>query len=677
MSAPTKVKSSAQTEEWARRLERFKTDPRYRIENLFWIKVAKTRETIRLRFNEAQVRLYQEYQWFRDHRMPVRLILCKARRAGLSTGCQALIFDDVIRNPDTQALILAHQASASDMVLGMCTAFWQNLPPTVQFKTPKGIEEYEIRPKLAAKYNNQPSSDKLEFAPPLGSRIYTASAKSIDAYRGGGFQHLHATEAAYYDDGEGLFTALSPLISDDPISMRFIESTPNGQSGKGAWFYEQVMDAKLRGRTQYGETRLVFIPWHEMVRSFSIPFDDMSQRAEFERTLKPEERDVMRQYPHVSLEQMKWRRSKLAEPPFNKDPTIFDQEYPSDEISAFLLSGSSVFNRSSIKRLASRTREPVWVGDVYWGESDRGNERDAVYNTVRRPHFYTKGEAPSYGFASHVTDKTLDNLKVWRWPTKGERIIIGADIGRGNPNTDDGDYSTICVGALNDFGKDELLMTWRGRLNPILFGEVCAALSWGIRYRVGDGVHAPMLAPEWTGPGSATCTYLDQKKLYEVDAYRMPGVKGMPKTKHIGWESNSKTKPYSVNMMVRMVEKDVIDIPSEQLVMEMSSFRQHDPFGDEGSYGGVGGHDDLVSSFMIMCAIMRLETATVPGEARIIEIDQDDPDVMPGGDIYATDPEPFDLLAPQPEAEEDYGYSWEGGGESYGDDQLFAESGLW
>lgn len=667
------MKAALVDDVWERRLLRFRNDARYRIENLFWIKTAQTRETIPLRYNEAQVRLYQEYQWFRDHRMPVRLIVCKARRAGLSTGCESLIFDEVIRNKDTKALILGHQAGPSENILGMCSVFWEHLPKTVRFKTPNGFEEYQIRPPLDPKYNNRPSSDKMEFAPPLGSLIRTASAKSIDAFLGFGFQHLHATEAAYYDDGEGVFRALSPTLSDDPISMRFIESTPNGQVGKGAWFHEQVMDAHLRGRTQYGETRLVFIPWHEMTRSFTIPFEDMSERAEFERSMVNDERDIMRQYPHISLEQMKWRRAKLAQPPFNKDPTIFDQEYPSDLVSAFLLSGSSVFSRASIKRLASVTKPPIWKGDVYWGDGDAANEREPVHDTVRRPHFYTPGEAPSYGFKSHTTERTLTSLQVWRWPVKGERIVMGADIGRGNPNTHDGDYSTICVGAMSDFGKDELLMTWRGKLNPILFGEVCAALAWGIRYRVGGSVPAPMLAPEWTGPGSATCTYIDQKRLYDLMPYRMPGVRGMPKTKHIGWESNYKTKPYAVSMMVRMVERDALIIPSEELVMEMSSYRQDNPFGDDTSYGGVGSHDDLVSSFQIMCAVMRMEAGTGTGEGRIIEIDNDVADTMPSeGDSLATDEEAFDTLGVQRESEEDYGFSWEGSDSGgYGDEKLF------
>lgn len=574
--------------------------------------------------------------------MPVRIIICKSRRAGLSTGVEALIFDDVTSHPESDALIIGNQINPSENVLGMCTTFWKYLPKAVKFTTSQGTTIWPVKPELHSKYNNIPSGNRLEFAPPLNSRIFIASAKSIDAYLSYGFQNAHFTEAGYYDDGYDLMRSLGSTLSTDAHSAQYIESTPNGQTGKGAFFYEQCLDARDRKLTQFGETRLVFVPWHEMIRSFAIEFDSISKRSAFERQLKPEEIDIMKRYPHVRLEQIFWRRMKMAQAPFNRDETIFDQEYPSDLATAFLLSGTSVFTRTAIKRLQANVREPVWQGDVYWGDGDVKNEHLPIYDTIRRPHFLTRGQAETAGFKSHVTERTFNNLNVWRWPEKDETIVIGADIGVGNPLTKDGDYSTICVMVLNEdpFKRDELIMTWRGKLNTIGFGEVCAALAWGIRYQVGPKALAPKLVPEWTGPGSATCTYIDEKHLYEVDKYRMPGVTGMPKSKHIGWESNPKTKPYAVNMMARVVEKDYVDIPSEEVVLQMSCYRQKDNLGDQGSYGGAGGHDDFVSSFQIANAVCRLEAQTIPGNFDVGEIDMDDV-TQDDGSLG-----PFDELAP-------------------------------
>lgn len=636
-----------------RRLERFQTDARFRIENLYKIKT-QARQIERLRFNEAQLKLYETVQWFKQREFPVRIIICKSRRAGLSTGVEALIFDDTIRTPNTNSLIVANQLKPSTNVLGMCHTFWKMMPPAVKF----GSQVIPIRPALPSQYNNKPPTDSMIFEDPLNSRIDIASAKSVDAYLGNAFQNIHCTEAGAYDDAQGLFASVSPTMPDDPETSLYIESTPRGKTGKGYWFYKECLEASLRTKTSYGETKLLFIPWHEMTHSFSKPFKDMSERSAFERSLNSDERDIMKRYTYISLEQMKWRRAKLAQPAFAQDPEVFSQEFPEDIISCFLSSGSSVFTTKSIKRLAYLVREPQWTGDVYWGENDDANKYGAAYDMVRRPSFLSHGQAESRGFGSHTTERQFDNLRVYRWPAKGERLVIAADIGRGNPNTEDGDYSTAGVFVLNEWGKDELIATWRGKLNPILFAEVLATLAWGMTGLVGSAVKKPLLVPEWTGPGSATCTYLDEKNLFTVDRYRMPGVHGMPKSKHIGWESSAKTTPTAVGWMVRMVEQDLIDIPDSRTVEEMSGYRQTGGFGDDGSFEGTEGHDDLVSMLRIGCAILRLERSATPGDSDVVEIDpergyQDDTDRADAFDQLSPDL-PSDTEGGEYEPEDEY-----------------------
>jgi len=89
-----------------------------------------------------------------------------------------------------------------------------------------------------------------------------------------------------------------------------------------------------------------------------------------------------------------------------------------------------------------------------------------------------------------------------------------------------------------------------------------------------------------------------QKSLYpHLYRYETPGVRGMPAGKHIGWQSDFKTKPMAVGRMTRRVESDMIDVPDQELVREMSSFRSG-VNGYEEEYGGAAGrHDDLVAAF--------------------------------------------------------------------------------
>ena len=160
---------------------------------------------------------------------------------------------------------------------------------------------------------------------------------------------------------------------------------------------------------------------------------------------------------------------------------------------------------------------------------------------------------------------------MWRWPRKGDRQFLTADVGGGDPDTRDGDWSVIVVGVLNEWDNDEVIMRWRGHLNPVVYAWVIATLAWGVRAMVGDNVVAPEIVPEWTGPGRATCVELDLRHPYpNLYRYQHPGVQGMPKTKHIGWESNNKTKPLMVKYMLNMVNNGYIDIPDEEFVQEAS-----------------------------------------------------------------------------------------------------------
>ena len=587
------------------------------------------------------MKLYNCWQWFRDHRLPVRIIICKARRAGLSTAVESLVYDDTTMHAHTDSLIVANERSPSENILDMCRTFWRETPVKVKI----GDETIRVRPTLPREFNNNPPKDRFVFESPP-SRIFLASSRSIDAYLSYRFTNIHATEASRYIDGHDLFRALYPTLIDSPHSALYVESTPNGQDGRGRWFYEQVMAAAQRKKTGYGETRLVFVPWHEMKYSFSLPFSSPEKRQAFAQSMTGVEKDVMQKWD-VSLEQMMWYRMVLNGPTCNGDQDIMDAEYPSDLATAFIASGSSVFSRKAIKRMMMNAREPIWEGDIYWGKSDKDNASRPIHETVREPRFLSVGEAYAEDRESHVNEKTFDNLRVWRWPKAGDRLFIGCDVGQGKPETDDGDPSTVVVGCLNELAQDEMLMSWSGHINPIAFGEVASALAWGCLKMVRDRVPAPQLAPEWTGPGTAMCTYIDKKNLYpHLWRYRFPGVHNMPASKHIGWESNVKTKPIMVGHTLRMVERNLIDIPDKDTILQMASYRQLDSYGDESSYGGAAGrHDDLVTALQIVCACTRIMSATIPGDADAEEVSLglDDSDDEPAFDPFAAEERPMGL----------------------------------
>lgn len=543
----------------------------------------------------------------------MRIIICKARRAGLSTGVGALIYDDTTSIPNTKSLIVANQSSPGENVLGMYTEFWRNTPESMTVEGRK----IKIRPDLPPAFRNNPPADKLFFDKPLDSKIYIASAKALDAYLSFGFQNIHATEASRYVDASETFRELYSTLSIESDSSLYIESTPNGQEGRGAWFHQQVMDANANKKSEIGQMALVFVPWHEMRYSFSIPFANPDKKAAFAKSLNPDERDILKRFPYVSLEQLAWRRMMLAGPGFRGDEEKFEQEFPSSLAECFLMSGVSVFSRRTIKRLMTEhVRPPIWEGDIFYGDNDRSNEGRAPHHIVREPHFRKPWQAKEEGRESHTNERTYKNLRVWRWPKKGDRLFICCDVGAGKESTVDGDYSTMVVSCLNELERDEVIMSWRGHLNPVKFAEVASAFAWALRRLVGDAVVAPLLAPEWTGPGTAMCVYIDTKNLYpNLYRYQAPGVHKMPSGRHIGWESNTKSVNWAMGVFRRMVDSNMIEIPDERIVTEMAHYRQKDDLGDEASFGGSAGrHDDFVSTLRINCALMRRFEQKVPGD---------------------------------------------------------------
>ncbi len=151
--------------------------------------------------------------------------------------------------------------------------------------------------------------------------------------------------------------------------------------------------------------------------------------------------------------------------------------------------------------------------------------------------------------------------------------------------------------------------------------------------------------------------------MYQLWHYRVPGIEGFPVSKHIGWESNGKTKPFAVGTMVRAVEGDFISIPSKDLVEEMSSYREHDVGGGESTWGGVGSHDDLVSSFQLAVTVARLEVPIDPSMSQAaFTIDQESPEYSGG---QGEEVEAFNEHDREPEIFNLYGNEEDGEGDDF------------
>ena len=168
-------------------------------------------------------------------------------------------------------------------------------------------------------------------------------------------------------------------IPDNPNTMVFLESTANGLSGDGEYFYNLVQDA-IAGRNDF---MLIFLPWH-LMPEYSLSFVNEEEKNKFAETLDAYERGIQGRF-NLTLEQLNWRRWAIK----NKcggDIDKFKQEYPITIEEAFIASSHTVIPKEFIEAQRKYIREPA-------------QELDGVlyYEHVNTRHYYSLGADTAEG----------------------------------------------------------------------------------------------------------------------------------------------------------------------------------------------------------------------------------------------------------------------------------------
>lgn len=103
-------------------------EPRDFIEEHLYIKT-KDQLVIPLTLNHAQRLIYKKVQEARSNKKPIRIIILKARQEGVSTLCEALIFERTARWQNTNSLIVAHEPESTESIFAMSKLFYDMLEP--------------------------------------------------------------------------------------------------------------------------------------------------------------------------------------------------------------------------------------------------------------------------------------------------------------------------------------------------------------------------------------------------------------------------------------------------------------------------------------------------------------------------------------------------------------------
>lgn len=515
-------------------IEKAKNDPKYFSETL--LKLVYKGRVFDWEYNLPQnfvleARLRQE-----KAKRPVRLVILKARREGVSTQIQGWLFQKLTTRPYRLGMVISHEQDSADEIADISRRFWEFLPP-------------DKRPSIPG--SKLPHTKTFVFDK-LSSKLKIETANDVNAGRSIAIDYIHASEVAFWRNAETLMLGLLQCVDDkDSDTMVIVESTANGIGG---YFYDLVQKA-ITGENDY---ELVFLPW------FIDSRYQMDPPPDFKAT--PEEEKIRVQYQWqdrkivLSDAQLYWRRH-IIKNKCNGDEIKFRQEYPGTVSEAFVYSGRTRFNQESLSDIERKARPPVFRGFIHQENKQGGGKSHKL-------------EPNDRGY-----------LTIYEKPDHKAKYVIFADVAEGiEINGRDTDFSSIDVLRCDTL---EQVAHWHGRIGPEFLDDEILKLAWyyneafvGIeKNSIGYGVVASV-----------------KDQYNRVYIREIQDKQGKTITKEYGWRttgSKGGTKGLMVKDLAQAIFDQEIKINNHGTIEECRRFTSH----ADGSLAAPQGcHDDRVIS---------------------------------------------------------------------------------
>lgn len=502
------------------------------LENHFVIKKKSGEIGYMSPLKKSQIKLLKLYLWCKKEGHPVRIIVDKARKTGVSTICEAILMLEVLGgssdNIKKDALIIAHDRTTSEFVYGITNRFWSH------YTLPK--------PERA-----QNSIRKMSFKDADGS-ISIETANNVSAARGTSPQFLHCTEIAFWAKARATATSLFQSVGDESSTSIILESTPNSYD---ELFYPMFTNADTYCDIKWNETKdgdlepeinisdwdnwngylPYFIAWFDEP-SYSRPFRTEEDKERFSQTLSEQEQHLIDKYG-VDLEQLNWYRWILREKCQNDDK-IRRQEYPSTPAEGFVSSGRPYLDIDSLDlQPVEEGRKGYLITDETWNQ---------------QPRF-----VPSNNPESH--------LIIYRDPVPHHRYAIGIDVAEGilPQGSNNPDRSVACVLDVEESRQVAVLSGW---IPEEPFSEMVTML--------GQLYNMAFIVPEVSGYGTALCVFLgnhyDRSKLY----HRRDFLKDTPRrSKMIGFRTTVSSRPILLSDLKNALDSRAVTVHDKECLKEL------------------------------------------------------------------------------------------------------------
>ncbi len=494
------------------------SDMTHFLQQWFWI-VDKNLKTVRLILNDTQNK-YLKNRTRRD-------IILKARKQGISTLKCAEYFYETCFRENSRSTVLAHDLRTAGELLSKIHFAYDHLPV---FLRPI-VGESGRKNRTGLSFTSRPDGSPLNTTYNIG----TAGNKELG--RGWDIDNLHLSEYAFYDAPEAIIKgAMEAMRIGGNVS---IESTANGFND-----FHRIWEEAQSG---YGQFKPHFFAW------FDDPTDMVEHVSPKElEELTPLELETQKTYK-LTDNQIVWYHQKARDL-----RESVRQEFPDTPESAFIASGSPVFDVDKLQLLKK------------------------------------KAEA-----VTPVAVEESGQLVIWRKfdPAENKRYIIGADTSQGVPG---GDFSHAVV-IDNETYEDVAAL--HGRWTPNVFAKKLGAL--GLRY--GNA----LIAVERNNHGHSVLNTLTNVLYYgNLFYYRdYDASAGRPQ---VGFHVNVKSKPQIIDLLANIIIDGSTKINDPHFCAEAMTYVYTNAAGKTGAQ--VGTHDDRVMARAIAMRVAELNPYTVPVE---------------------------------------------------------------
>jgi len=535
-----------------------------------------TKKLVPFKLNSIQRILHSIAEKQLDDQGQVRIIVLKARRAGISTYIQGRMFRHAATHFNKKVHITTHSRETTQEMFGMARIYEQNYPAI-------------IKPEMY--YSGK---SELWWGSREGGGLnssYSLSTVEGAEVRGAAIDLLHCSEVASWGKGASEYaTGLMNCVVQGNDTEIWVESTAQGV---GNWFYKEYWRAD-KGESAF---EVAFFPWY-MMDEYQIAFGSEEEKEEFAEDVGKniryglqEEKDLLNAETNyvlndgtvldfsISLENLKWRRF-MIDGNCQGDLTIFHQEYPTTPREAFVASGRSAFDAITLSKWWFRTEERIKITPPVLYDVPVNEFKDE-YGSETMRYFLRKHPEGS--------------MTVWNPPQVGRQYRMGVDVAEGIlVDGRDSDYSVVVV---LDAETYEECATWSGRIDPDL-------LAW-IVCSIGYWYNNALAAVENNNHGLLTLKFLSTVHRYDnIYIEKALDERGQRQKKKLGFSTNIKTRKLILDHLRRLIREDQIEIWSKKTIDELQTFVVH---ADGKEAAQSGSHDDRVMSLAIgsyMCHMM-------------------------------------------------------------------------